>query len=409
MKPSPPSQRVAAQLPLGMASGLPLFLTGPTLTAWLESEAISIEAIGVFALVALPYNLKFLWAPLLDRFRLPWLGRRRGWMLLFQLLVCSSLVLLAAQQPQGSLLAIAVLALATAVLSASFDVAVDAYRTDVLEEDERGRGTSAYVIGYRLALIVAGSGALILADVVGWRSTYLIMAALVGLGAVASWWAPATEEIEAPRSLRESVVAPFSELLGRRAIVGLLAIVVLYRVGDSLVMHMIVPFLLEIDFSNTEIGVVQKGFGMAATILGVWLGGSLVDRLGPWKALLLFGLVQALANLGYIALAVGDRSLVMLAAAVVVDNVCNGLGTAAFVTFLTALCHHRFSATQYALLTSLSTVLGRLLAAGSGFVVAALGWAALFGGTVAAAIPALAVIYVLARKKIAVGQSARAV
>jgi PAT family beta-lactamase induction signal transducer AmpG len=390
-----PGRRVAAQLPLGLASGLPLFLTGSTLTAWLESEAVSIEAIGVFSLVALPYNLKFLWAPVIDRYRLPFASRRRGWMLAFQVLVGAALAVLAVQEPRQSLLAVAVLALAIAVLSASFDIAVDAYRTDVLEADERGRGTSTYVIGYRLALIVAGSGALVLADWIGWRATYSSMAVLVGLGMLASWWAPPAPPRQPPRTLLESVVAPFSELLARKTVVAMLAFVALYRVGDSLVAHMITPFLLEIDFTKTEVGLIQKGFGMAATILGVWMGGALVDRIGNWRALLWFGLIQALANLGYVALASTEPTLALLAAAVFIDNLCNGLGTAAFVAFLMALCHPRFSATQYALLTSLSTLLGRLMASGSGYLVATFGWAVLFATTVVLAVPALAIAYAI--------------
>jgi len=383
--------RIAVQGPLGFASGLPLYLSGATLTAWLANQGVGMEAIGAFALVALPYNLKFLWAPLLDRFRVPLLSRRRGWILCFQGLLVLAIAWLATTDARIAPETVALAALLVATLSASQDVVVDAYRTDVLDVAERGRGTSAYVIGYRLALILAGAGALVLSDTIGWRATYLAIAGLLGLGMVVTVIAPAEPVVRAPASVRAAVLEPFKEILSRRGVGWLLAFVALYRVGDALAGHFVTPFLLDVHFTNTEVGLVQKGVGMAATIVGVAAGGVAADRLGLVRAVLVFGCAQALANLGYLLLALGQPGLGGLVVAVAVDNVCNGLGTAAFVAYLMAQCEPRFSATQYALLTSLSTIVGRLLAPVAGVFQVHWGWAALFAATIGVAIPALVI------------------
>ncbi len=368
---------------------MPLLLTGSTLTAWLDDAGVGIEVIGFFALISLPYNLKFLWAPLLDRFQIPGLGRRRGWILLFQLALALAIAAMGAVDAAASPASVAVLGLAVAFLSASQDVVVDAYRTDVLAKDELGKGTATYVTGYRLALIAAGGGALALADVVPWRVTYWVMASLMVVGITAAWWAPDPPPTEPPRSVREAVFEPLIEFFRRRGALLALIIVMLYKLGDALANHMITPFLLGLDFTKTEIGVVQKLLGMAATIGGCAVGGLLVDRIGVIRSLIWFGLLQAVANLGYLALALVGKNHSVLVAAIGIDNVCNGLGTAALVAYLMSLCNRRFSATQYALLTSASTILGRLLGALSGIVIARIGWAGFFVASIGVAAPAL--------------------
>jgi PAT family beta-lactamase induction signal transducer AmpG len=385
-------RRIAAQAPLGFAAGLPLYLTGGTLTAWMEDSGVSIEAIGVFALVAVPYNLKFLWAPVLDRYRVPVLGRRRGWIALFQVLLAAAIAVLGLVDVSTATLGVAAAALCVAVLSASQDVVVDAYRTDVLTPSERGRGTGMYVSGYRIALIVAGSGAFVLADVISWQATYFILSGLMLLTVVGTLWAPEATEYAPPPDLRSAVVLPLKEFFHRRGALLIIVFVMLYKVGDAVAGHRIPPFLLDIDFSKSEIGVVQKGIGMAATIVGASIGGVLIDRIGIVKSLFFFGLAQALANVGYLGLALTDAGLAGLTAAVAIDNVCNGLGTAAFVAYLMSLCHHRFSATQYALFTSAATLVGRVLGAATGFLVASYGWAVFFACTIVLAVPALALL-----------------
>ena len=381
------------QGPLGFASGIPLYLSGTTLAAHLSSEGVSLETVGLFALVSLPYSLKFAWAPLLDRFRLPWLDRRRGWIAVFQIALVGLVGAMAFVDAAASPALIAVVALAVAIVSASQDIVVDAYRTDVLGEHERGRGTAFYVTGYRIALLCAGSGALIVADAWSWRAAYLLMAAMLALGVVATVLSPAPAyDHKPPATLHSAVIEPFRELLGRPGALLILAFVMLYKLGDLLALQMIIPFLLDLDFSKTEVGVIQNGLGMAATIVGCAIGGVLADRIGVRKSLIAFGILQAGANVGYLALAISGPDRTALMAAIGIDNVCNGLGTAAFVAFLMSLCDRRFSATQYALLTSASGLLGRLLSASSGSLAVGVGWTWFFGLTMFAALPALALM-----------------
>jgi len=383
-------RRIGIQGPLGFSSGLPLYLTGGTLAAWLTTEGVSYKAIGAFALVSLPYNLKWLWAPVLDRFQLPFLGRRRGWMILFQVLLAVSIAALGAFDVAANLGTIAVLAIAVAALSASQDVVVDAYRTDLLGKSERGKGTATYVAGYRVAMIVAGWGALMMADFISWRAVYWIEAGLMLVCIVATLLAPTPPAIPPPRTLRDAVLLPLGEFFRRRGALLALLFVMLYKVGDAVAGQMVTPFLLrELEFQLTEIALLQKFLGMGATIVGATVGGVLADRIGIRRALLWFGIAQASANIGYVLLAATGKSYLGLVAAIGIDNLCNGLGTAAFVAFLMSMCHHKFSATQYALLTSASSALGRALNATSGYLIAAIGFVGFFSITIVAAAPAL--------------------
>jgi PAT family beta-lactamase induction signal transducer AmpG len=388
----PSARRIGIQLPLGFSSGLPLWLTGATLTAWLQDAGVDIVAIGAFSLVALPYNFKFLWAPFLDRFPVPVLGRRRGWILLMQLALAAALFVMgmidAGVQP-GT---IAIIAVAVACLSASQDVVIDAYRTDLLESGERGRGTAHYVTGYRIGMIAAGAGALILADYTSWRVTYWIMAGMLAASTVATVLAPEPSRTHQPRSLADAVILPLVDFFRRRGALLVLLFVGLYKFGDALAAHFITPFLLDIGFPKAEIGLMQKFGGMAATILGAYIGGALADKYGVMRSLILFGILQSFANVGYIALVYVGPSDVGLGLAVFIDYFCTGMGLAAFVAFLMSLCDERYSATQYALLTSASSILGRLFGAGGGWLQQRVGWAGFFAFTVVVAIPALLVL-----------------
>jgi PAT family beta-lactamase induction signal transducer AmpG len=383
------SRRIAVQGPLGFASGLPLLLTGSTLTARLAKEGVEIETIGMFALIALPYNFKFLWAPLFDRWELPYLGRRRGWMVLFQLALAPALILLGASDPAAAS-SIAVMALAVAFLSASHDVVFDAYRTDLLEGRELGRGTAAYVVGYRLAMIVGGALALMLSDYWAWERIYWLMALLLLAGVPIVVLAPALPpNSPAPPSLLTAIVDPLREFFARAGAIWALTFVAFYKFGDALAVDLINPFLIHVGFSGTEIGAVQKALGIGATIVGVSAGGWLLDRRDLRRSLVIFGVAQALPNLGYVALALTGKSLTLLIAVAAIDNICNGLGTAAFVAAITALCNRSYSATQYALLTSASSVIARLVGPGSGWAIGRFGWAAFFLLTSVVGLPAL--------------------
>jgi len=390
-------RRVAPLLALGFASGLPLALTGGTLQAWATVEDVSLQEIGFLTLVGSAYTLKFLWAPLVDRYVPPLLGRRRGWMLLTQLLLAAGIMAMGLLSPGGALLPLALLAVAVAFFSATQDIAFDAYRTDVLRQEERGAGAALSVLGYRLAMLVSGGLALILADRwLGWGNTYVLMGALMGLAALVTLAAPEPEApAQAPRSLADAVALPFREFFGRPEALTVLLLIVLYKLGDAFAGALSTTFLIRgAGFSPAEVGTVNKVLGLAATIFGALAGGALMARLGLYRSLMLFGLLQAVSNLGYWLIAVSPRSLPLMAAAVGVENLCGGLGTAAFVALLMGLCDARFTATQFALLSALSAV-GRTYLAGplTPPLVESLGWPGFFLLTVLIALPGLLLLY----------------
>jgi PAT family beta-lactamase induction signal transducer AmpG len=381
-------------LPLGFASGLPLALTGGTLQAWLTLEQVDLETIGWFTLVGLPYTVKFLWAPIMDRFVPPWLGRRRGWMLVTQLALMVGVVAMAATGPVRWPVLFACLALAVAFASASQDIIFDAYRTDVLEPGERGGGAAVWVNGYRLALLVSGTGALLLSETVGWPLTYGMMAALMIAGVATIWLCPEPQAPPTvPRSLSEAAWGPIREFMARPSAVWLSVLVGLYKVGDAFASTLMTTFLIRgVGFSAGEVGFM-KGLGLGATLVGALAGASLMLRWGLFRSLLLFGALQALSNLSFAALAWVGHSYALLVCATVIENLSGGMGTAAFVALIMSLCDHRFTATQFALLSSLEA-LGRVfLGRPSADLVATFGWGPFFVLTTAAALPGLWVLW----------------
>jgi PAT family beta-lactamase induction signal transducer AmpG len=391
------SRRVAPLLALGFASGLPLALTGGTLQAWATIEQVSLQEIGFLTLVGTAYTLKFLWAPLIDRYAPPWLGRRRGWMLLMQVLLALGILGMGCLSPGQSLLLLALLAVFVAFCSATQDIAFDAYRSDVLHKDERGAGAALSVLGYRLAMLVSGGLALILADQwLGWGATYLLMGVLMLLAALASFWAPEPEvPAQTPRSLREAVVEPFREFFGRPEAITVLVLIVLYKLGDAFAGALSTTFLLRAaGYTATEVGTVNKLLGLASTIVGALVGGALMTRLGLYRSLMLFGVLQAVSNLGFWVISVGPHSVWLMAAGVGIENLCGGMGTAAFVALLMGLCNQQFSATQFALLSALSAV-GRTYLAGplTPQLVQAAGWPTFFLLTILIALPGLWLLY----------------
>lgn len=382
---------MAIMLLLGFSSGLPLSLSAGTLQAWLTSTGIDIVTIGVFSIVGMPYTLKFLWSPLMDRFVPPRLGRRRGWMLLTQVLLAGLLAGMAFQDPHTGIAVIAALALAIAFCSASQDVALDAYRADLLPPRERGPGVALSVLGYRGGMLVAGSVALVVADALGWQATYCLMAVLMGVGMAAALLGPEPAvRTAAPASLQAAVIEPFLEFLTRRRALALLLLLVLYKLGDAFAGTLTTAFLLRgLEFSLTDVGVVNKGVGLAATMVGVVAGGALLVRLTLFKCLLAFGVLQAVTNLGFMALALAGKSYAGMVAVIVLENLSGGMGTAAFVAFLIALCDQRYTATQFALLSALASVARVFIGPPAGLVVDAAGWPLFFLVTTLAAIPGL--------------------
>jgi PAT family beta-lactamase induction signal transducer AmpG len=370
---------MAAILLLGVASGLPYALMDDAFRGWMTKAQLDLRTIGWFSLVSLPYSLKFLWSPFLDRFAPPHLGRRRGWIVIGQLGLMVAIASLAVQMsaiaqgpsptPTLVLQGVALIALVITFLSATQDIAIDAYRTDVLEEREMGAGAATYVLGYRIAILMTGAMAFILADRITWPWVYGIMAGLMGLGVLISLWAPEPiRAVHPPDSLEQAVVLPFVEFFnrmgGQRAIAVLLFIL-FYKLGDNLTAKMAIPFLGDqgLGFSDTDIGAIRQGLGLVATIVGTLAGGAALSQLGINRSLWIFGGLQALSNLGYLILAIVGKNYLVMVLAINVENFCAGLGTAGFVGFLMSLCNPRFSATQFALLSSLMAV-GRDLIAG---------------------------------------------
>lgn len=396
------NRRIASVALLGFASGLPLALTAGTLQAWMTVEGLDLKTIGLFTLVGQAYVFKFLWAPLMDRYLPPglaqWAGRRRAWLLLTQAALALGIAGMGLTGPAHGLMALAVLAVMVAFSSASQDIVFDAWRTDVLQPQERGAGAAVGVLGYRMAMLVAGGLALWLADVwLGWRGMYLAMAALMVLAMGATLWAPEpVAPPTAPRTLQEAVMAPLREFFSRPGAWALLMLIVLYKLGDAFAGALSTSFLIRgIGFSAGEVGLVNKSMGLAATLIGALLGGALMSRLGLYRGLLVFGLAQMLSNLAYWALSVTPAHLWSMAVAVGIENLCGGMGTAAFVALLMALCDRRFSATQYALLSALSAVGRVYVGPAAGMAVEALGWSTFFLGTVLTAVPGVLLLVAL--------------
>ena len=389
------SKRVGMLTALGFASGLPLVMSGQTLSAWMATVGVDIKTIGLLTLVSLPYSLKFLWAPLMDRYSLPILGRRRGWMALTQLGLCCAIWFEGGVNPQATPSLMAVAALIVAVLSASQDIVSDAYRTDVLPPEERASGTSTFVFGYRIAMLVSGAGALALSDYLPWPTVFRLIAVLMLPAVVITWRSPEPEVVRPPRTIDAAFILPFADFFSRRRAVLVLGFVMFYKFGDYIASNMSVPFLITLDFSRTEIAAVSKTIGFGAMISGILLGGGLVAKLGLRRALFLFGVLSAATNSGYLVLAMVGKDHLVLAAAIGVHNFCAGMAEAAFMAFLTSLCNRSFSATQFALLSSASTLAGRTLGASAGYVVAAGGWTTFFGAAMCMAVPALILLSLL--------------
>jgi PAT family beta-lactamase induction signal transducer AmpG len=391
------SKKMFIMLMLGFSSGVPLALTGSTLSAWLVSKGVDIQTIGLFSLVGLPYAFKFLWSPLMDRFVPPFLGRRRGWMIITQLTLVASIALLGFLNPSSQLVTIAMLAVAVAFFSASQDIVLDAYRTESLDAPERGAGAGVWIMGYRIAILISGAVALILSDYLTWRVVYLIMGASMAIGCVTtllcpepSRTAPDGKSIEVPKSLMEAIVFPFVEFLRRPGAVEILLFVVLYKIGDVAAAQMTTPFILKhIGFSRTELGTIFKGFGMIATIVGSLAGGALMARWTLKKSLFVFGVLQGISTISFVLLEFTGRQLWALSLVIGVENFCGGLGTAAYTALLMGLCNTKFTATQYALLSSLMAVSRYATGAPTGYLADAAGWIPFFTICTLLALPAL--------------------
>ncbi|MFH0899165.1 MAG: MFS transporter [Pseudomonadota bacterium] len=386
---------------LGFSSGLPLTLTGQTLSAWMTDEHVDLKTIGAFSLVGLAYSFKWIWSCVFDRFSLPWLGRRRGWILLLQLGLAASIAAMGCVNPRttpGMMVATAIL---TALFSASLDVVVDAHRADLLSSAERAAGTAAYVMGYRTGILLAGTLALILADLVRWSVVYWLIAGLMAMTTITAALAeePTTTTTQdfqgsAPSASFFGIIArALHQLFAKKAAVFVLLFVVLYKFGDSYAAPLFTPFVLDhLGFSKTELALFNKAIGFGGTVLGAAAGAALATRHGLARMLVCFGILQAATNLLFSALAVVGKSYGLFVAAIFIDNTANSLGTAVFLAFLLTLTEKSVSATQYALLTALSSVGQRFFGWSTGYVVASVGWAGFYATTALLALPGLLLI-----------------
>ncbi len=384
------SSRMLVTLMMGFSCGLPLNLTLTLLQAWMKAEGVNIAVIGLFALVGLPYTLKFLWAPVLDRFVPPFLGRRRGWLLMSQIALMASIVGLGQTDPGHYPAIVAAAAFLVSFFSATQDIVVDAYRREYIPDKELGFATSLYINGYRLGMLLTAGGGLILADHMPFSLVYLIMAACLAPGVLTTLMA-AEPRIAGhpPVSIKAAVVEPMAEYFQRPGAVWILVFILLYKIGDTMATAMTIPFYLDIGYTNSEIGAVVKLFGFWATIAGAFIGGIFTLHIGILGGLWLFGILQGISTACFALLLKTGPSLPALAGVIGFENFSSGMGTVAFVAFMAALTDKRFTATQYALLSSLMGVPRVLAAAPTGYMAQSVGWANFFILCALAAVPGL--------------------
>lgn len=384
------SRRMLVAFLMGFSCGLPLLLTMGVLQAWMKEKGVDLTWIGMITLVQIPYTWKFIWAPFLDRYVPPFLGRRRGWMILAQLALVAVIVGLGYSDPVRRPVMMVATALLVAFFSATQDIVVDAYRREDLADRELGLGSSFYIYGYRIGMWLAGGGGLILADHLSYTKVYLIMALCMLPGIITTLLTPEPRVSAAPpQTMREAVVAPLLEYFRRSGALWILAFILFYKIGDTMASAITTPFFLDIGFSKTEIGAVVKVFGAWATIGGALLGGLVLLKLGIYRCLWVFGCLQALSTAGFALLARFGHSISLLSGVIAFENLSSGMGTAAFVAFMASITNKKFTATQYALLTSIMGIPRVLASAPTGFMAKAAGWEAFFVFCALIAIPGM--------------------
>jgi MFS transporter, PAT family, beta-lactamase induction signal transducer AmpG len=372
---------------LGFSSGLPLFILLNLLSAWLRSESVDLKAIGLFALVGFPYTWKFIWSPLMDRYHFPLLGRRRGWMLFTQLLLLGAIGAMGFYSPKDNLTPIIILCGAIAFLSASQDIVIDAYRREMLSDAQQGSGTAIFVNAYKLSTLVPGSLSLILSDMLSWQAVFAITALFMLPGVLTTLVIPEPKIYGTPpKNLREAIELPFREFITRRGwshALLILLFIFLYKLGDSMATALATPFYIDLGFSRTQIGLVAKNAGLWASFAGGILGAVWLEKTGVNRGLWVFGVLQAIAILGFALLAktgvaTNEHAMLMLGGVIGLEAFAVGLGTAAFTAYIATTTDPRYTATQYALFTSLAAVPRTFFNAATGYLVAQMGWFGFF-------------------------------
>lgn len=391
---------------LGFVSGLPLLLTSSTLSVWLAEEGVTKATIGVFSLVALPYTFKFLWAPLFDHVKIPFLtnllGKRRSFMMLTQILLMASLICLGSISPSAHPLLIAIFALCVSFFSASQDIIIDAYRVEILDESSFGAGAASIVFGYRIGMLVAGAGALYLAEVIPWGAVYYAMAFLVFVGSLVCLMCREPAQnflISSEKSAKNIILAPFLEFIKRKHWSAILLIILTYKLGDAFLTSMSNVFFIETGFSKIEIANVAKVFGLISTLVGGFIAGAMSGRLGIIRTMLLCGVIHMLANLIFVVQVYVGHNVPMLVCTIAIEYVTAGMIGVALVAYISSLCGGANTATQYALLSSIMAFSRTVLTSFSGILAQTLGWSLYFVFTSLVAIPALSILFWILRNE----------
>ena len=420
-------KKMLITLSMGFVSGVPLLLTITLLQAWLTDEGISKSTIGLFALVGLPYSLKFIWAPLFDHFTVSRLGRRRGWLLIIQILLIASIIILGMSDPAMNPFNVAVLATLVAFSSASQDIVIDAYRRESLTDEEQTIGASAYVLGYRIGALAAGAGGLILADYMTYQMVYAFMSVIMIYGVFITLIAEEPKKYYEPSNFMSAIYNPFVEFFNRYVSINIasdrltnlknrskisrrnimsntlvipiliLLFILLYKIGDTMAHSLSTNFYLDIGFSKSEIGTIVKFFGLFATLIGAFIGGLLSLKIGLYRSLMIFGIFQAIATLGFSILAYFGNSLYLLMIVISLENLAAGMGYTAYLAFIANMTNKRFTATQFALMTALMSLPRTLFSGMSGYLVEMLDWELYFIFCSLIAFPALIILIKLRR------------
>lgn len=402
--------KLIAVLFLGFVSGLPLALTGGTLSIWLTETGINFTTIGLFAAVGIPYSFKFLWSPIVDGARIPFfsnlLGQRRAWMIATQLILIGVIIALGMSDPIKNIWLTAILAFSLATISATQDIVIDAYRVELLTADQQASGAALTQLGYRMGMLLSGAGALFLAEATDWQTTYIVMAAciIVGIITVLITGEPAatvenTEKESTTEWFTHHVINPFLDFGKHKEWLIILLFILFYKFGDAFAGVMTNTFLISLEFTKSEIATVVKGVGLIALFIGLFIGGAMVKYLGYMRSLWIAGILQMLSNLIFIAQAHMGHNLWFLAVTISVENLCGGMGSAVFVGYISALCNVGYTATQYALLSSLASVGRTFLSTPSGWFVTQLGWVKFFILSTFLAIPGLLLLFILIKKR----------
>ncbi len=388
------SRPMLVSFAMGFSCGLPLLLTMGVLQTWMKEENIDLTLIGLVNLVQIPYTWKFIWAPIVDRFSIPFLGRRRGWLLLSQIALMASIIGLGFSNPGKNFIVMMISAMLVAFFSATQDIVVDAYRREDLTDEELGLGSSFYITGYRLGTMLAAGGGLIMADHIPWSGVYMVMGICMLIGILTTLFTPEPELTRgSPVTFREAVADPFLEYFKRNGALWMLAFILLYKLGDNMASAITAPFYLEIGFTKTEIGTVVKIFGIWAVIAGAVTGGTLMVKLGINRSLWIFGFLQAISTAFFAILARAGHDVIVLSGVIGFENFSSGMGTAAFMAFMASITDKRFTATQYALMTSLAAVPRVIASAPTGYLAKVMGWESFFIACALIAIPGMLLLF----------------